>query len=293
LNRTVEQTSRNRTEPDPIRPLAPQEFEQIRQLAYRTFGLNLRSGKEELVSARLRKLVAKGGFRTYQEYYRHVLQDPTGRSLESMIDALTTNYTSFLRGPDHFDFLRQHVLPQLGDRNPIEIWCAACSTGEEVWTLACLCNDAFPTRKIQITATDISTKALRFAAEGFYPPERCESLPAEWRARYFPVEKGPPAGLRVSPKLRSQVIFRRLNLVEEFSWPKPFPLIFCRNVMIYFDRDTQARLVKRLEEALEGGGYLFVGHAESLARMEHSLQYIRPAIYRKPRTVEKAWSKSS
>ena len=129
-------------ETDTVRPLAPQEFEQIRQLAYRTFGLDLKPGKEELVSARLRKLVRGGGFRSFQEYYKSIVQDGTGKSLLTMIDALATNHTSFLREPDHFQFLRDHVVPELGGRDTFEVWSAACSTGEEVWTLAMVLNEA-------------------------------------------------------------------------------------------------------------------------------------------------------
>ncbi len=293
MSRIASPSSGGPSDLEALRPLAPDEFEQIRQLAYRTFGLYLKSGKEELVSARLRKLVAGGGFRTFQEYYRHVLGDTTGRSLASMIDALATNHTSFLREPDHFDFLRRKIVPQLGNRDPIEVWCAACSTGEEVWTLACILNDVLSTRRIQITATDISNKALQAASRAVYPPDRCQTLPGEWRARYFAAERGVPGALRVVPGIRNQATFHRLNLMEEFSWPKLFPLIFCRNVMIYFDRETQERLVKKLSACLEPGGYLFVGHAESLTRVSHALEYVQPAVYRRPREKEGVWSRSS
>lgn len=119
------------TEPDAVRPLGANEFAQIRELAHRTFGLDLKSGKEELVSARLQRLVRNGGFRSFQEYYHHILQDGTGTALAAMIDALATNHTSFLREPDHFDFLRQNVLPTLAGRESIDIWSAACSTGRK------------------------------------------------------------------------------------------------------------------------------------------------------------------
>ena len=156
-------------ETDSVRPLAPQEFEQIRQLAYRTFGLDLKSGKEELVSARLRKLVRGGGFHSFQDYYRSIVQDRTGESLLAMIDALATNHTSFLREPDHFQFLRDQVVPELGTRDPVEVWSAACSTGEEVWTLAMVLNEAPAHRRVRITASDISNKALSFAQRARLP----------------------------------------------------------------------------------------------------------------------------
>jgi chemotaxis protein methyltransferase CheR len=279
------------TEIDAVRPLAPQEFEQIRQLAYRTFGLDLKVGKEELVSARLRKLVRGGGFHSFQDYYRSIVQDRTGASLLAMIDALATNHTSFLREPDHFQFLRDRVIPGLGTRDPIEVWSAACSTGEEVWTLAMVLNEALPHRRVRITASDISNKALSFAQRAVYPVERCRGVSAAWLSRYFAAEGRPPVSYQIAPALRAQAAFRRLNLIESYSWPHPFPIIFCRNVMIYFDRQTQERVIAGLSQHLEPGGYLFVGHAESLTRVSHSLEYVKPAVYRKPGKIEAKWNK--
>jgi chemotaxis protein methyltransferase CheR len=272
--------------------LGQRDFEQIRQLAYGTFGLDLKPGKEELVSARLRRLLRKGGFRSFEDYYRHVLGDRTGVALAAMIDALATNHTAFLREPDHFTFLRDQVIPTLAQRDKLEIWCAACSTGEEVWTLAMLLNEACPQRRIAIQASDISNRALAAAQSAEYPLDRCQGIPANWLSRYFVAQKGPAKSYRVSPHLREQASFRRLNLVEGFSWGRLFPVIFCRNVMIYFDRQTQEQVVGRLSAALEPGGYLFVGHAESFTRIAHSLDYVRPAVYRKPRKKEGPWSRS-
>lgn len=276
---------------DSVRPLAPREFEQIRQLAYRTFGLDLKTGKEELVSARLRKLVRGGSFHCFQDYYRSVLEDRTGVSLLAMIDALATNHTSFLREPDHFQFLRDQVLPGLGTRDPIEVWSAACATGEEVWTLAMVLHEALPQRRVRIAASDISNKALSFAQRAAYPVERCRGVPAAWLTRYFAAEGRPPVGYRIAPALRAQAEFRRLNLIEAYSWPHPFPIIFCRNVMIYFDCQTQERVIAGLTRHLEPGGYLFVGHAESLTRVPHGLEYVKPAVYRKPGKIEGRWNK--
>jgi chemotaxis protein methyltransferase CheR len=210
-----------------------------------------------------------------------------------MIDALATNHTAFLREPDHFTFLREQVLPPFSNRASLEIWSAACSTGEEVWTLAMVLNEAMPSRRISITATDISNKALDSAQAGEYPLDRCQGIPAAWLSRYFVPGSGPAKTYRVAPRIRAQAGFRRINLVEPFSWPHPFPVIFCRNVMIYFDRQTQEQLVGRLAASLEPGGYLFVGHAESLTRISHSLDYVRPAVYRKPGKKEGLWSRSS
>jgi chemotaxis protein methyltransferase CheR len=281
------------TEWDAVRPLSPREFEQIRKLAYRTFGLDLKPGKEELVSARLRKLVRHGGFQSFQDYYRQIVEDRTGQALAGMIDALATNHTAFLREPDHFQFLRAQVLPQLAGRETVEAWSAACSTGEEVWTLACVLNEAVRGRGIRLVATDISNKALRFASAACYPLERCRDLPPAWLSRYFAADGSPPQSYRVTAALRAQVQFQRINLVERLPWPHRFPVIFCRNVMIYFDRSTQERVVRQLAEHLEPGGYLFVGHAESLTRVSHGLEYVQPAIYRNPSKREHRWTRSS
>jgi chemotaxis protein methyltransferase CheR len=276
---------------DGIRPLSPHEFERIRKLAHRTFGLDLKAGKEELVSSRLRRLVRDGGFRSFHDYYCHIVEEPSGMALESMIDALATNHTAFYREPAHFEFLRTEVLPHLNPRKPLDVWSAACSTGEEVWTLAFCLNDALPSRQIRLTATDISTRALKFAERATYGADRCQGLPAAWQTRYFDPVRGTEPAWRVAARVRAQATFRRVNLVEPYAWPHRFPIIFCRNVMIYFDSGTQEEVVRRLAEWLEPGGYLFVGHAESLTRISHPLEYVRPAVYRKPVEREARWRK--
>lgn len=267
---------------DPIRPLGDHEFEQIRRLAHRVFGLDLKSGKEELVSSRLARLVRGGGFRSFHDYYRHIVEDTTGESLAHMIDALATNHTAFFREADHFDFLRSEVLPMLARRGAVDIWSAACSTGEEVWTLGCVLTETLGAGRWQVFASDISNKALRIAERAVYPVERCAGVPSSNLARCFEPVGRPPTAYRVNAAIRAQANFRRINLVESFAWPKSFPAIFCRNVMIYFDAATQERVVRELSRWLEPGGYLFVGHAESLTRISHGLEYVQPAVYRKP-----------
>jgi len=269
--------------------MAPQEFEEVRRLAYSSFGLELKAGKEELVSSRLGKLVRAGRFRSFREYCDAVRSDATGQSLAAMIDALATNHTAFLREPEHFRFLRERVVPALMKRPSIEIWSAACSTGEEPWTLAFLLNDACPGKNIRILATDISGRALKAAQQATYSAERCQTLPPDWVSRFFSADGSSPPLYQVRADVRRQVKFRRLNLIEEISGIRPLPVIFCRNVMIYFDRETQTRLIRKLAHCLEPGGYLFVGHAESLTRVSHGLEYVRPAVYRKPVIKEGKW----
>jgi chemotaxis protein methyltransferase CheR len=202
-----------------------------------------------------------------------------------MIDALTTNHTSFFREPAHFDFLANSVLPELAGRERISIWSAACSSGEEPYSIAFCLLKHLPApdgRKIRILATDISTRVLSNAQRGAYPAERFQSIPpAELRQFLLRGEDQWRGWFQVKKPVREMIEFRRVNLMESLADLGHFPVIFCRNVMIYFDKDTQQSLVQRLTDRLEPGGYLFIGHAESLNRISHGLEYIQPAVYRK------------
>ena len=267
------------------RPLKASEFAKIRQLAYDTFGLDLRAGKETLVSARLGKQIRNSGCRSFDEYYQHVVDDPTGEALVNLIDALTTNHTSFFREPAHFDFVRKTFLPEWKTRGGIDVWSAACSSGEEPYSIAMCMLDELGSAapgKVRIQATDISTRVLAKAEQGIYPAERLEGLSAMQLRRYWLRGEGEWAGCyRAKKEVRALVEFRRLNLLEPVSESGRFALIFCRNVMIYFDKPTQQQVVDRLARRLDPGGYLLTGHAESLTGIEHGLRYIQPAVYRK------------
>jgi chemotaxis protein methyltransferase CheR len=267
--------------------LSAKEFDQIRRLAYDQFGLELRDGKEQLVSTRLTKLVRRLGLVSFQQYYDYLLADRTGDALPAMIDALTTNHTSFFREPAHFDFLRSTVLPQLETRRQISIWSAACSTGEEPYSIAFCLLEHFSQRlqppSIQILATDISNRVLASAQRAAYQEERFSSLPMAEIKPFLLRGVGNWKGwYRIKPSVRDLIEFRRQNLMDSFSQIGSHPLIFCRNVMIYFDQSTQEALVSRLADCLEPGGYLFIGHSESLNRISHGFEYVQPAIYRKP-----------
>jgi chemotaxis protein methyltransferase CheR len=269
-----------------IRPLTPREFERIRHLAREHFGLDLRDGKQELVSARLNKKIRQWGFRTFQQYFDHVVADRSGEALVEMIDALTTNHTMFLREPAHFDFLRRIAATELRGECPIRIWSAACATGEEPYSIAiCLLEELGPAAagRVRILASDISTRALDAAKKGIYAADRFDGFPAGWLPKYFLRGGGNWKGwFRAKPELRRMVEFRRINLMEPLDNLPRFPIIFCRNVMIYFDKPTQEDLLGRLTARLETGGYLLTGHSESLLGGRHSLEYVCPAVYRKP-----------
>jgi chemotaxis protein methyltransferase CheR len=260
------------------------EFDQISKLAFRTCGIDLRNGKHELVQARIGKKIRQGRFGSFREYYRHVETDYTGEELMGLLDALTTNFTSFLREPTHFDLLRKTILP--GISGPIRIWSAACSTGEEPFTIAfSLLEELGNTgsSRIRIFASDLSTRVLETAGRGTYLAERFCDCPQGWLSKYLLRGSGRSEGwYRVKPSVRSLIEFRRLNLMETFRPPQLFHVIFCRNVMIYFDKATQEQVVNRLAGCLEQGGYLLIGHSESLTGLKHPYNYIKPAVYRKP-----------
>jgi len=264
--------------------LSDSEFEQISDLAYRTCGINLKQGKREMVQARLARRIREGNFKSFHEYYTAVMADRTGKEITGLVNALTTNFTAFYREPAHFHFLRQKVAPI--PHRPLRIWSAACSSGEEPFTIAFSLLEELGepgSDKVRIFATDISTRALATAEHATYASQRLDDIPAEWLRKYLLRGKaGAQVWYRVKPHIRSMIEFRRLNLMEPFTSLPTFDVIFCRNVMIYFDRSTREELVGRLVERLVPGGYLFVGHSESLNAFDHGLEYIKPAVYRRP-----------
>ncbi len=264
--------------------LSPREFDQITELAYRTCGIDLKNGKQELVQARLGRKIRQGQFGSFKQYYDHVVTDTTGEELIALLDALTTNFTSFLREPAHFDFLRRTIAPGLKDQ--IRIWSAACSTGEEPYTIAFSLLEELGTpaaSRIHILASDISSRALAAAERGVYEAERFKEFPKDWLSKYLLRGSDRWEGwFRVKPPVRRMIEFRRLNLMETFRPSQLFHVIFCRNVMIYFNKKTQEQLVNRFAACLKPGGYLLIGHSESLTGVEHPYTYVKPAVYRKP-----------
>jgi chemotaxis protein methyltransferase CheR len=270
--------------------LSARLFAQVRDFAYKTAGIELPDGKQEMVAGRLWKRARVLGFDSAESYFQAVQSDRSGELQQDILDALTTNFTSFFREPAHFEFLKTKILPSLRNRRQFTIWSAASSSGEEPYSIAVtlieeLGSAAF--EQARVRASDISSKVLRLAEAGVYPEERFRGLDEGWRRRYLLRGKATQAGqYRFRPEIRRMVEFLRLNLMEPLPTVGPFPLIFLRNIMIYFDRTTQERVVAAMTTKLEPGGYLFVGHSESLNGIEHSLEHVQVAIYRKPGTLE-------
>lgn len=265
--------------------LTAKEFASICDLAREEFGLELGKGKEQLVASRLGKLMRKLGFTSFRDFYQHVQGDRTGDALVELIDVLTTNHTSFFREQAHFDFLVQRIFSEYKGHGPMRIWSTASSTGEEPYTIALTSREHLGAQSPslpRILATDISTRVLDTARKGMYQVDRFQGGIAPWLKKHLLRGEGRWDGwYRMRPEILSMVEFRRVNLIEPLPDVGRFTVIFCRNVMIYFSRETQEVLVNRLAGCLEPGGYLFTGHSESLTGIQHDLQQIQPAIYRK------------
>jgi len=269
------------------------DYEFIRQLVYQHSRINLGPDKRELVTARLGKRLRATNMTSISDYCRFLQDRSSEEELSQLIDAISTNHTYFFREQEHFDFLRDVVLPEFERRRQAErwskfcIWSAASSSGEEPYSIAILLAQALGLHSNwnwRIEATDISHRVLQRARVGVYASDVVEKMPADWVRQYFQRGFGPQDGnFRLKPQIQETVTFRQLNLLAgSLPFTEPFPVIFCRNVMIYFDRATQEELVNKLAHLLIPGGYLFVGHSESLAGVHHSLEMVRPATYRKP-----------
>jgi chemotaxis protein methyltransferase CheR len=266
--------------------LSPAQFARISELLHRLCGIDLQVGKECLVKARLAKRLRALGLRDFDEYVQYIERDGSGQELLTMIDSLSTNKTSFFREEQHFEFLREHVLPGLcKTRDPIRIWSAGCSSGEEPYSLAIILAESIldiRSRDVRILATDISTKVLAAAREAVYPQDVVRDVPAMLLNKYFKCVQTAPSRLySVNDQLKAMVRLARLNLMEAWPMAGPFDVIFCRNVMIYFDRPTRETLVRRFWDLLPAMGYLFIGHAESLSGLATEFRYVQPAVYRK------------
>lgn len=271
--------------------LSDREFQMFRDLIFEKSGINLHDGKKELLRTRLGKRLRSHGINTFREYYDFVRDDRSGDELVSLLDAISTNITSFFREINHFNFLRETVIPETLERKKapadqeFRVWSAGCSSGEEPYSLAfTLLEDArIPSsNQVKILATDISLQMLERAAQGLYPEERVGTVPAAARKRFFEKAPGDTQNYRVREEARRVVHFKRFNLMTAaFPFKRRFDLIFCRNVMIYFDKPTQEALVNKFYQALANGGYLMIGHSESLTGIQHKFRYIRPTIYKR------------
>jgi chemotaxis protein methyltransferase CheR len=266
--------------------LSDREMDRIVRLVYERCGITLHDGKRALIVARLHKLLKAGGFRSFSDYVRHVETDRTGHELSILIDAISTNHTSFFREDEHFRYLAETaVAPLVKADRPVRVWCAACSTGQEPVSLVITLMDVLPAAqhgRLRLLASDISTRALKTATAGVYPLRVVEGVPQPVLKNHFERGLGADAGkVRVRAHVRRAIEYRRLNLIEIDSLNETFDVVFCRNVMIYFDKTVQQRVVSMIERHLAPGGYLFIAHSESLNGLTHDLEWMAPAVYRR------------
>jgi len=249
--------------------LSQREFQVFSSLVYRLTGINLHQGKKSLLEARLGKRLRATGIRSVKDYLALIQRDQ--KELKNFLDAVSTNHTYFFRESHHFGCLSPEHM---------SIWSAACSSGEEPYSIAIYCREmGF---KPAILATDISTRVLDTARQGIYPMEKVTSIGNDILRRYFKKGTGKWEGyVRVKKQLREMVTFRRFNLLTGEVPRERFDVIFCRNVLIYFDKETKQLVVNRLSRALKWDGLFVIGGAESLNGITHPFQYIRPSIYKK------------
>ncbi|MFP4543547.1 MAG: CheR family methyltransferase [Candidatus Kapaibacterium sp.] len=269
--------------------ISNEEFKRIRDYIYKNIGINLTEQKKALLMGRLQKLLRKYSFVNFEEYYNFVVQDKSGKALSELANSISTNHTFFYREYDHFEYFKDTALPEISrlmkarGENDIRVWSAGCSSGEEPYTLVMLMMEyfgkAYNELKAGVLATDISETALQKAMAGVYASERFGNMPKKYISRYFR-KKGD--NYEVTPEVKKEVTYRKFNLmVPRFPFKKQFDVIFCRNVMIYFDEPTRENLVSKFYDFTAPGGHLFIGHSETIKKSSTKYHYIKPAVYRK------------
>lgn len=275
--------------------LTEKQFARLAEFIHSTCGIKLSIEKKRMLEARLAKRLRALGLSSFPDYCDFLFSaQGQEEELVHMIDMVTTNKTEFFRENAHFDYLSRHALPELerllgaGTRRPLMIWSAGCSTGEEPYTLSMILSEMssrYARYQFGVLATDISTRVLDIARRAVYEEEKIRPVPEALKRKYLMKGTGEHSGYyRVVPELRERVRFRRLNFMEgDFGMREPMDVIFCRNVIIYFDRPTQERLLQRFCSHLVTGGYVFMGHSETLHGLNLPLETAAPTVYRKVR----------
>lgn len=268
-----------------LQSFTDREFEKYRRLIYEKSGIHLSDVKKDTLKAKLHKLMARNSMYSYDEYYDTLVTDRDKQSIIEFINEITINKTDFFRENNHFDFIKykiQWILeknPRILRNREIRVWSAGCSTGEEAYTLAFVLKECLPEKiNIKILATDICSKVLIIAGKGIYPSRIRNEIDSYYLTRYFERSENE---YKVVDSIRELVTIRQFNLMDAFPFSNTFDMIFCRNVMIYFDTKTQQSLLDKFYSVTAPGGLLFLGHSESLINKRHRYQYIQPTIYSK------------
>jgi len=265
--------------------LSENDFKRLYTYIQKNYGIDL-SKKKSLIQSRLSNTLIAEGYTDFSPYVDEIISGKNKDRTTVMLNKLTTNYTYFLREEAHFEFLEHTVLPKLAAKHQtdhsVSIWSAACSSGEEPYTISMYLKEFFANKgnwDTRILATDISQKILNSAMNPSYDQEALSRLPSTWQRKYF--TKKPDGSFTIAPEIRNNVIFKTFNLMDPIQFRRPFDLIFCRNVMIYFDQPTKDALVQRFYNVTVPGGYLFIGHSEGITKASCPYKYLMPAIYQK------------
>jgi chemotaxis protein methyltransferase CheR len=271
--------------------MADEDFHRLSTFIYNELGIKMPIVKKVMLQSRLQKRLSELKISSFKEYVDFVFsREGQEQEMIKMIDLVTTNKTDFFREPTHFDFLKETALPEIVSENKdtgtIKIWSAGCSSGEEPYTLAIVLAEFMskhPRMDYEIFATDLSTKILESAMKAIYHEDRVKNIPFETKKKFF-LKSSDPSNktVRVIPELRSKVSFRRINFMDsQYAVDKSFDIVFCRNVLIYFDMETQQQVITKLSSRLKTNGFFFLGHSESITNMKVPLRQIKPTIFRK------------
>ena len=267
--------------------MTQEEFLRICRFIKERYGIDM-NRKKEIVQGRLNNYIHVNGFLNYSQYMNAVESDITGRLEREMVNMLTTNHTFFMREFEHFEYLRQVVLPYLKQKEAAKkdlcIWCGAASTGQEPYMLAMLLKEYFGLEHTmwdtKVLATDISTEVLQYAKAGVYEKEKIDTLPDTWKRRFLKsINNGEQ--FEIAKEIKDEVLFRQFNLMDPFPFKRKMHIVFLRNVMIYFDKETKQDLIRKVYDVMEPGGYLFIGRTETIDRSDIPFQLIQPSIFRK------------
>jgi chemotaxis protein methyltransferase CheR len=265
-------------------------FEKYSDLIFKKTGINFCESKKIQLETKIRKAMSKSGYNSFEDYFFAISQKANVQILQQFINILTTNITEFFREREHFDFIANNIStilrnnPSIQKHKEIRIWCAASSTGQEPISIAITLKESLDLGiDMKILATDIDSNVLKFATTGIYTNIDCNGIPKEYLNKYFDYSGN--EHYKVKNEILNLIRYRQFNLMDTFNFKKNFDIIFCRNVMIYFNRDTQELLVNKFYENLASGGYFFAGHTESLINKKHYFKSIAPSIYYKQAAI--------
>lgn len=272
--------------------LSTAEFKKLSSFIYSNYGIKMPDAKKTMLESRLQKRLRLNSITSFKDYIDFVFsKEGQEAELVHMIDVVSTNKTDFFREPSHFDFMTNTVLPEFVANNrlrrPLKIWSAASSSGEEAYTIGMVINEYNEKNNTNIDysvlGTDISTRILQTAVNGVYKEERITGIPLTLKRKYFLKSKDPSKRVvRIIPGLRKKMQFGRMNFMDNvYNVPNDFDIVFCRNVLIYFDHDTQEKVINRICTKLKPGGYFFLGHSESITNMDVPLQHIKPTMFKR------------